>query len=164
VIAGGDPGSYFATAPPAGTRPPVRVWVIGDSGTNGASTVQDAFAAYSADHPADVWLMLGDNAYTSGTDAQYQTAVFDVFPQMLRTVALWPARGNHDASLPVFTGDFTLPANGEAGGLPSGTESYYSFDWANVHFICLDSQGSSVYFAGFQWGDRRRAIKLVKLN
>jgi hypothetical protein len=43
----------------------------------------------------------------------------------------------------VFTGDFTLPANGEAGGVPSGTESYYSFDWANVHFICLDSQGSS---------------------
>ena len=28
---------------------------------------------------------------------------------------------------------------GEAGGVASGTEAYYSFDWGNVHFICLDS-------------------------
>ena len=35
---------------------------------------------------------------------------------------------------------FTLPTGGEAGGLASGTEAYYSFDYANVHFVCLDSQ------------------------
>ncbi len=34
---------------------------------------------------------------------------------------------------------FNLPAAGEIGGLPSGTEAYYSFDYANIHFICLDS-------------------------
>ncbi len=34
---------------------------------------------------------------------------------------------------------FTLPAAGEAGGIASGTEAYYSFDYANIHFICLDS-------------------------
>jgi 3',5'-cyclic AMP phosphodiesterase CpdA len=38
---------------------------------------------------------------------------------------------------------FTLPKNGEAGGVNSGTEQYYSFDYANVHFICLDSQVSA---------------------
>jgi hypothetical protein len=26
--------------------------------------------------------------------------------------------------------------------LPSGTERYYAFDHGNIHFICLDSQGS----------------------
>src|SRR4029453_227087 len=31
------------------------------------------------------------------------------------------------------------PARGEAGGDPSGTEAYYSFDYGNVHFVCLDS-------------------------
>ena len=38
----------------------------------------------------------------------------------------------------MFDGDSV----GEAGGVPSGTESYYSFDYANIHFICLDSQDS----------------------
>jgi len=27
--------------------------------------------------------------------------------------------------------------------MPSGTEKYYSFDYANVHFVCLDSMSSS---------------------
>ena len=34
---------------------------------------------------------------------------------------------------------FSLPRNGEAGGVASGTEAYYSFDYGNMHFICLDS-------------------------
>ena len=33
---------------------------------------------------------------------------------------------------------FSLPTNGEVGGLPSGTEQYYSFDYANVHIVSLD--------------------------
>ena len=37
---------------------------------------------------------------------------------------------------------FNLPANAEAGGLGSGTEAYYSFDFANIHFVVLDSSGS----------------------
>ena len=36
-----------------------------------------------------------------------------------------------------------LPTGGEAGGVSSGTEAYYSFDYANVHFIVLDSMDSS---------------------
>jgi len=65
---------------------------------------------------------------------------------VLRGSVLWPTLGNHDAhsadsateSGPYFD-NFTLPRNAEAGGLPSGTEAYYSFDWANVHLVCLDS-------------------------
>ena len=37
----------------------------------------------------------------------------------------------------------TLPTLGEAGGVPSGTENYYSFDYANIHFIALDSTHSA---------------------
>jgi len=29
----------------------------------------------------------------------------------------------------------TFPQNGELGGVASGTERYYSFDYANIHFI-----------------------------
>ncbi len=44
-----------------------------------------------------------------------------------------------------------MPTAGEAGGVPSTTEAYYSFDWANVHFICLDSFGSDRSEGGAMW-------------
>ena len=90
--------------------------------------------------------MLGDNAYPDGTDSEYQDAVFDMYLTELRQTPLWPTLGNHDgreADSPTQSGPyydlFTLPALGEAGGLASGTEAYYSFDYGNIHFICLDS-------------------------
>ena len=90
--------------------------------------------------------MLGDNAYSNGTDAEYQSAVFNMYPNMLKKSVLWPAFGNHDGysansdnQTGVFYDIFTLPANAEAGGSASGTEAYYSFDYANIHFICLNS-------------------------
>jgi hypothetical protein len=36
---------------------------------------------------------------------------------------------------------FTVPKGGEAGGVASGSESYYSYDVGNIHFISLDSYG-----------------------
>jgi hypothetical protein len=143
----------FKTSPVAGQPVPTRVWVIGDSGTANASAaaVRDAFLTLSQSEGrgADLWLMLGDNAYPSGTDAQYQAAVFDMYAPTLRSAVLWPTLGNHDglsADSATQSGPyydiFTLPKNAEAGGMPSYTEAYYSFDFANVHFICLDSENS----------------------
>ena len=60
-------------------------------------------------------------------------------------------RGNHDKVPEVFYGNFTLPTAGEAGGVPSGTEKYYSFDRANAHFVVLDSYGSSRAVGGPMW-------------
>jgi hypothetical protein len=40
------------------------------------------------------------------------------------------------------------PAEGEAGGLASGTERYYSFDYANIHLVCLDAMTSDRSPAG----------------
>jgi len=34
---------------------------------------------------------------------------------------------------------YKCPKRGEAGGLPSATEAFYSFNYANIHFICLNS-------------------------
>jgi acid phosphatase type 7 len=148
-LAGGNTNYYFITSPPAGAPAPIRVWVLGDPGTRTASqrAVRDAFYQANQGRYTDLWLMLGDNAYQSGTDAEYQGAVFDMYPQTLRTSVLWPTLGNHDTggstsfvdTYPYFQ-MFTLPRNAEAGGLASGTEHYYSFDFGNVHFICLDSQ------------------------
>ncbi|HSN77288.1 MAG TPA: metallophosphoesterase family protein [Anaerolineae bacterium] len=148
VLAGGDTNHFFLTAPPTGSDRPVRIWVLGDSGTANfdAQRVRNAYYAYAVDRHTDLWLMLGDNAYHRGTDAEYQTAVFDFYPDMLRKSVLWPTLGNHDvlsASAATQSGPyfaiFNLPTMGEAGGLSSGTEAYYSFDYANIHFIVLDS-------------------------
>ena len=148
TLAGGAGELSFVTAPAPGTRSPVRIWALGDSGTAdlNARRVRDAFRAFAGGGVPDVWLMLGDNAYPNGTDAEYQAAVFDVYDDLLARAVLWPTLGNHDgqtADSATQSGPyydiFTLPSAGEAGGLPSGTEAYYSFDYADLHFICLDS-------------------------
>ncbi len=149
MLAGDDSDHFFTTSPIVGIPTPTRVLVLGDSGGffQNATEVRDAYRGYAGANPADLWLMLGDNALLDGTDSEYQSGVFDMFPSLLRTRVLWPSRGNHDQ---IYDGDnndyydiFTMPTAGEAGGLPSGSEAYYSFDYANIHFICLDSQGSN---------------------
>jgi hypothetical protein len=160
ILAGGDADHFFVTSPAIGTAKPTRVWVIGDSGTCGppqsqctsARAVRDAYLSFTGTRGTDVWLMLGDNAYFQGTDSQYQAAVFDTYPMLLRNTVLWPSPGNHDvgpngvADSSTQTGpyydNFTLPRSAEAGGLASGTEAYYSFDYGNIHFISLDSSDS----------------------
>ena len=151
ALAGNDSNHFFVTSPTAGTSSPTRIWVLGDSGTANASAqaVRNAYLTFTGTVHTNFWLMLGDNAYENGTDSEYQAAVFDMYPTILRQSVLWPTIGNHDtaqssnppAGLPYFA-MFTLPANAEAGGMASGTEKYYSFDYANIHFICLDSMTS----------------------
>jgi hypothetical protein len=152
VLAGDDGNHFFTTHVAPGTQESTRVWVLGDSGTanDDARAVRDAYDAFTGARHTDGWLMLGDNAYNSGTDAEFQGAIFQaMYEEMLRKSVLWPAFGNHDgvsADAATQTGPyfaiFTLPKAAEAGGLPSGTEAYYSFDLANVHFVCIDSSES----------------------
>ena len=144
----GDSSYHFRTSPRFGATGATRIWVIGDSGTadTNAAGVRDAYKRFAGATETHLWLMLGDNAYNNGTDSEYQAAVFDTYPEMLRQVPLWPTLGNHDARTAdsaTQTGPyydiFTLPKNGEAGGVASGTEAYYSFEYRNIHFVVLDS-------------------------
>src|SRR2546425_1380610 len=152
AIAGGDSRYFFFTSPRTGKVKPTRIWVIGDSGTRKrkARVVRDAYLPFTRTRRTDLWLMLGDNAYPNGTDSEYQAAVFNMYPMLLRNTVLWSTFGNHDAHSADSTSQsgpyydiFTLPKNGEAGGVASGTEAYYSFDYSNIHFVCLDSVESN---------------------
>jgi hypothetical protein len=146
------PDCFFLTAPV--TAKPTRLWVIGDAGTADANqrAVRDAYHALvqnsAPGRHTDLWLMLGDNAYEIGSDVEYQVSVFEVYPHLLQRSVLWPTIGNHDAGSAVPGGSFpyldmfSLPVNGEAGGVASGTEKYYSFDYGNIHFVCLDANTS----------------------
>ena len=158
----GDASYHFGTSPVPGDAATTRVWVIGDSGTanSNARAVRDAFKTWSASQPADFMLMLGDNAYNDGTDVEYQNAVFDTYPELLRQLPVWPTLGNHDghsADSGTQTGPyyeiFDLPKLAEAGGQSSFTEAYYSFDYGNIHFVVLDSYDSDRSTGGnmLQW-------------
>lgn len=196
--------------PPVANRAPrdgnTHIWLVGDSGTatetqlkpplgDGVSlthpgealAVKDGFLAYNEGRePVDLFVLLGDNAYLDGSDAQWQGAFFDIYPEIMRGAQVVPTIGNHEMGGTLFDlgpflglppgrlitflggtssssdplsyddGDpttvdagppyldiFTLPADGEQGGVPSGTEQYYSLDYANVHVVSLDSQLSN---------------------
>ena len=147
-LAGSNANHFFVTAPVPGTPKATRIWVLGDAGTKNINqvNVRNAYETFTGARHTDLWLMLGDNAYDTGTDAEFQTAVFNMYTNMLRKSVLWSTLGNHETAQSTAFVDtypyfkiFTLPKNGEAGGLASGTEHYYSFDYANIHFVCLDS-------------------------
>jgi hypothetical protein len=158
VLASGN-DYKFRTSPVPGTVSPTRIWILGDSGEGGQAPidVRDAYYAYPGAANTDLWLMLGDNAYDTGTDSEYQSVLFSRYDAFFRHCPLWSTRGNHDDTHSGSNNDyydfFNMPTAAEVGGVPSGSEAYYSFDYANIHFVCLDSEGSSRSPSGpmLQW-------------
>lgn len=152
VLATADENQFFYTHPIPGSDRPTRIWAVGDAGAGNKAQadVRDAYEAYTGKHDTDLWLQLGDNAYRKGTEAEYQTNNFQMFTNMYRKSVSWPTIGNHDKDMEVYKKSFTLPTKGEAGGVASGDEAYYSFDYANIHLICLNSMGDLTQ-GGAQW-------------
>jgi hypothetical protein len=148
VLKAEDPKLYFQTLT-TDLNQPLQIWVTGDAGriTEYQRNMRDAYVQYIGTNHTDAWLLLGDNAYNDGTDEEYQFSMFEnMFEDIMTHTVIWPAPGNHDLdkydpvlkNAPYFD-IFVVPTLGEAGGLASGTESYYSFNIGNVHFISLDS-------------------------
>lgn len=148
----GGSNFWFDTAPVDGSGKPTRIWVIGDSGYGSPQPV-NCYNSYmnvtaALGRKTDVFLMLGDNAYDIGTDSQYQQFVFNRYATLLRNAPVWSAFGNHEAysipqrgfNIPVpYDAIFRFPKSGEAGGYPSGSERFYSFNHGNIRFISLDT-------------------------
>lgn len=149
VIEGG-PEHHFRTSPKPGSQTPFRFWTHGDSGRGNqpqADVYQAMLRFTEADGRApDLFLHLGDMAYSDGTDAEFQRNFFRPYEKTLRHTVLWPTMSNHEGhtsdglvGIGPYYDAFVLPKNGEAGGVPSGTASYFGFDYANVHFVCLNT-------------------------
>lgn len=147
----GDARDTFRTAPARGSTGAFRMWIVGDSGTGGSRqiAVRDTMLAATADRRPDLFLHMGDMAYSSGTTSEFDANFFAIYADILRQTPCWPTMGNHEGasadsgtqSGPYYEA-YVLPTDGSAGGLASGTEAYYAFDWANVHFVVLDSHDS----------------------
>lgn len=148
--------NFFMTNPPVGTEQKVTIWALGDMGmgTEGQKRVYQQYLNYTAKTHTDLWLLLGDNAYAQGMDGEFQQRFFEYYQvdRIMKQTVLFPSPGNHDYSptannyriedpLSAYFNIFSVPTKGEAGGVPSESKAYYSYDYANIHFISLDSYG-----------------------
>ncbi len=155
----GAADNFFTTAPTAGSRK-VRIAAFGDCGRNENNFQANTLTRYrnylSANgiDAADAWVLLGDNAYNSGTESEFNTSFFNIYgPNILKNHKLYPAPGNHDyyadangqanKNVPYYS-LFTMPTNAEAGGVASNTKAFYSFEIGDIHFLSLDSYGTEV--------------------
>ena len=145
--------NYFTTLPPANTTRKLKFLAFGDCGNNSTNQVdvKNAALAYIGSNDIDALLGIGDNAYNSGIDNEFQLEFFDIYKNdLFRNKKLYLVPGNHDygnssANTGVrnnaYYNSFTQPTAGELGGTPSGTEAYYSYDVGDVHLVALDSYG-----------------------
>ncbi|HNF50990.1 MAG TPA: metallophosphoesterase [Chitinophagales bacterium] len=156
VLAGENDQHHFITAPIPGDSSEFKFWVTGDfgGGNGGQIKVRRWFENYLQGNNVTGWLWLGDNAYNDGTDAQYQAKVFDTYygyDSIFRFLPFYPIPGNHDynsvngADDPIthkgpYYDMVEVFKNAEMGGVPSGMEAYYSYDYGNTHFLALNSE------------------------
>lgn len=137
TLAGGD-AFRFRTHPAPGTAAPFRLFAWGDSGNGTEAQLRVAERLASEVGDATLSLILGDIIYDQGAPALYDDRYFAPYAPLLRRMVIWPTIGNHDVGLDPLGGPyvdaFVLPANN-----PSATELYYSFDYGDAHFVCLDT-------------------------
>lgn len=144
---------HFDTAPSAGSGSPVRIWVVGDSGTGKAeqADVRDAMLGFTAGQAPDLLLHVGDMAYGSGTELEFSENYFAPYASILATTPMYGAIGNHEygnsissAQTGPYFDAYAFPTDGSLGGVSSGSEAYYAVDYGDVHIIVLDSNVSEL--------------------
>ena len=148
--------NFFITNPPVGSNQKVTIWALGDMGmgTEAQTRVYKQYLKYTEKTNTNLWLLLGDNAYGQGMDWEFQLRFFEYYQvdRLMKQTLLMPSPGNHDYSptannyriedpLIAYFNIFSVPTKAESGGVASGTKAYYSYDYANIHFISLDSYG-----------------------
>lgn len=158
VVFSGD-DYWFRTYPPVGSTRPFSFLAWGDSGTGDALQSAVATQMDTLVPRPEFALGIGDLVYPAGEAANYNPRYFGPYRDLIRNTVIWPAMGNHDASTASgqpYLDAFYCPTNTGAAGNPSNTELYYSFDYGNSHFVCLDSQvtyglGAAARAAMVQW-------------
>lgn len=178
ILRGADSLLFFKTAPDSSSHVPVRFWTIGDfgHGNQAQADVRESYLRYAQKtKPADLQLWVGDNAYSDGTDAEFQNKVFDTvygYGNLMTYLPFASTSGNHDYNsicpwqdangIPVLcnidpnnhTGPYLSlidpPTQGELGGLASGRKIFYSMDYGDIHFVFLNSELGS-YNSSYNW-------------
>jgi purple acid phosphatase-like protein/calcineurin-like phosphoesterase family protein/flagellar hook capping protein FlgD len=144
-----SPVYSFRTAP--GSGGPFRFVAFGDLGR--ATPEQKAVAARVDSLDADLGILTGDIIYEAGEAANFTPQYFDIYRPTIARAPYYPCLGNHDTGTSngqPYLDAFYLPSNN-----PAATERYYSFDYANAHFVSIECsvQGASPGASMLSWLD-----------
>jgi hypothetical protein len=116
---------------------PFKFLAIGDSGQR--TSAQYAIASRIASEDPSFLIHAGDMAYMDGNHQEFQVNHFDVYNGVLSSVPLFTTPGNHEyltEQAQPYLSAHSVPTR----TVPVADRGrYYSFDWGNVHFVCLDS-------------------------
>lgn len=130
---------------------------VGDTGVGSAAQAQIA-KLMQGERPRLV-VHTGDVAYPTGQFEAYENRYFDYYHATMSRVPFYPCPGNHDyyeTGARPYLAVHDLP--GET--VPAEDRGrYYSFDWADVHFVSLDTNETLVQASAgrngmLQWLDR----------
>ncbi|MGQ0656976.1 MAG: purple acid phosphatase family protein [Chromatiales bacterium] len=97
-----------------------------------------AEAILRADPRPELGILAGDIVYGKGRPGDYDRLLMRPWKDLLSSIPVWPALGNHDWNTPpelTWEPEWYLPNN----------EHYYSFDYANAHFVALDTGDGDLY-------------------
>jgi hypothetical protein len=98
-------------------------------------------------------LVAGDTVQTGDDYWQYKERLFDPIESVAPSVPYYAAIGNHEDDSPHYFDYLDLPKN----GTPGFEEHWYSFDYANVHVIGLDTNTNYRNAAQLAWLDQAPA-------
>src|ERR1039457_3121603 len=136
---------YPFTTPGPG---PVSFLVFGDSGDGSSHQLAVALQLVT-EHPNFV-VHVGDIAYQSGTYNEFTANYFEYYYTLMRRACFFTIAGNHEYVTQYSAPYLALhaPPTDTVPALDSGR--YYSFDWADIHFVGLDANLLDPYFAAAQ--------------
>lgn len=129
----------FTTAPAPGSE--FRFAVYGDSRSNPAAHSAVATAILQSD--PEFVIHVGDIVHEGGDHAAWGREFFAPAADLIKSVAVYPALGNHD-----YEGDPEALQYRSFFALPSASERWYSFNHGCAHFVCLDTCIPSDYAPG----------------
>jgi len=135
----GDPSraGRFCTQRPSGA--PIRIFAVGDTNVGLGPTMSNLLT-YILPMKPELTLHVGDiEYYDSGFDTWQLWA--EVMRPLLARGAFFPAIGNHESETPDEYQTYTLRFFHGAGF--GGTDEFYEFETAGVHFFILDTQDST---------------------
>lgn len=121
-----DP-STFRTLPPEGSRR-LRLAAYGDSRSN--PPVHAEIARRMLAHDPDIVINTGDLVTDGTNENHWKPQFFDPLRELAARISVVTCMGNHEKDAGLYYQYFHYPNN----------EAWFSYRWANVHFIVLDSE------------------------
>ncbi len=135
----------FKSAPLPGSREKFTFIAAGDS-RDGADLIAANMAPMAARN-VDFWLFNGDFC-EMGLQSEWN-AWFDAMAPALSASPIMPVVGNHELVISTYASQFDLPIVAEIPEVLK--ERAWSFDYANVHFLAIDTNTTDNILGEKEW-------------